>query len=67
MLSAESNASSRKSVVMKNLKVSPPGQILLASGALKYLLGSYLHYHSDKCEWLIANPAVACWRYLLSI
>ena len=36
----------------ENLKVS--WQILLAL-VLGILLGSYLHYHSDSREWLIAN------------
>ena len=39
---------------MKNLKVSLAWQILLAL-VLGILLGSYLHYHSDSREWLIAN------------
>lgn len=39
---------------MKNLKVSLAWQILLAM-VLGILLGSYLHYHSDSREWLIAN------------
>lgn len=39
---------------MKNLKVSLARQILLAL-VLGILLGSYLHYHSDSREWLIAN------------
>ena len=39
---------------MKNVKVSLAWQILLAL-VLGILLGSYLHYHSDSREWLIAN------------
>ncbi|EPE4585560.1 glutamate/aspartate:proton symporter GltP [Salmonella enterica] len=39
---------------MKNLKVSLAWQILLAM-VVGILLGSYLHYHSDSREWLIAN------------
>lgn len=39
---------------MKNLKVSTARRILLAL-VLGILLGSYLHYHSDSREWLIAN------------
>ncbi len=38
----------------ENLKVSLAWQILLAM-VLGILLGSYLHYHSDSREWLIAN------------
>ncbi|MDU4223890.1 MAG: cation:dicarboxylase symporter family transporter [Enterobacter asburiae] len=39
---------------MKNVKVSLAWQILIAL-VLGILLGSYLHYHSDSREWLIAN------------
>ncbi|STD25229.1 sodium:dicarboxylate symporter [Enterobacter asburiae] len=39
---------------MKNIKVSLAWQILIAL-VLGILLGSYLHYHSDSREWLIAN------------
>lgn len=39
---------------MKTLKSAWPRQILLAL-VLGILLGSYLHYHSDSREWLIAN------------
>ena len=39
---------------MKNVKVSPARQILIAL-VLGILLGSYLHYHSDSRDWLIAN------------
>ncbi|SQB25605.1 glutamate/aspartate:proton symporter [Citrobacter koseri] len=39
---------------MKNLKISLAWQILLAM-VLGILLGSYLHYHSDSREWLVAN------------
>lgn len=39
---------------MKNLKVSPAWQILIAM-VLGILLGSYLHYHSDSREWLVVN------------
>lgn len=49
---------------MKNLKVSLAWQILLAL-VLGILLGSYLHYHSDSREWLIAN-LLPCGRYLYS-
>ena len=41
---------------MKNVKVSLAWQILLAL-VLGILLGSYLHYHSDSREWLIAKPS----------
>jgi proton glutamate symport protein len=39
---------------MKNVKVSLAWQILIAL-VLGILLGSYLHYHSDSRDWLIAN------------
>lgn len=48
---------------MKNLKVSLAWQILLAM-VLGILLGSYLHYHSDSREWLIANLLSPAANYL---
>ena len=39
---------------MKSFKLSLAWQILIAM-VLGILLGSYLHYHSDSREWLIAN------------
>lgn len=38
----------------KKTKVSTARQILLAT-VLGILLGSYLHYHADGRDWLIAN------------
>ena len=37
---------------MKNIKISLAWQILLAL-VLGILLGSYLHYHADSCEWYL--------------
>ncbi len=34
---------------------SQPGRQILLAMVLGILLGSYLHYHSDSREWLIAN------------
>ncbi len=39
---------------MRKTKVSLAWQILLAL-VLGILLGSYLHYHSESRDWLIAN------------
>jgi Na+/H+-dicarboxylate symporter len=50
----DQDASLRKPVFMKILKISLAWQILLAL-VLGILLGSYLHYHSDSREWLVAN------------
>ncbi|ESE87927.1 glutamate/aspartate:proton symporter, partial [Salmonella enterica subsp. enterica serovar Paratyphi B str. SARA56] len=37
------------------MKVSLAWQIFAGLWCLGILLGSYLHYHSDSREWLIAN------------
>ena len=52
----------------KKTKVSLAWQILLAL-VLGILLGSYLHYHADGRDWLIANfltPAGDIFIHLIS-